>query len=116
MSQVSPSRHLATRRAGKCGGFAAVAPQASSSNTATANILMPLGMALMVGSEPRIALPIAMSASAAMCLPIATPPNALVFADGRLHAKDFLGIGLIIALLTPALSVLCVNSWYAAQG
>lgn len=84
------------------------------SNTATANILVPLGMALMVGSEPLIALPIAMSASAAMCLPIATPPNALVFANGRLRGKDFYGIGLIIALLTPALSVLCVNFWYAA--
>ena len=83
------------------------------SNTAAANILVPLGIAMALGSEPRIAMPIAMSASAAMCLPIATPPNALAFADGRLRVADFAGVGLIIGLVTPLASVLCVSFWYS---
>ncbi len=83
------------------------------SNTAAANILVPLGIAMAVGSEPRIAIPIAMSASAAMCLPIATPPNALVFSEGRLSTRDFMGVGLVIGLITPAASVLCVSWWYS---
>jgi sodium-dependent dicarboxylate transporter 2/3/5 len=82
------------------------------SNTAAANILVPLGVAMALGSEPRMALPIAMSASAAMCLPIATPPNAMVFANGRLSAKDFVGMGLLVGLITPPLAVGCVSVWY----
>ncbi len=79
------------------------------SNTAAANVLVPLGMAALAGAEPRIALPIAMSASGAMCLPVATPPNALASADGRLRARDFLGVGLLVGVLTPPLAVLAVR-------
>jgi sodium-dependent dicarboxylate transporter 2/3/5 len=82
------------------------------SNTAAANIIVPLSLAMAVGAEPRIALPVAMSASAAMCLPIATPPNALAYASGRLSTGDFVGVGLVVGLITPILSVLCVSLWY----
>jgi solute carrier family 13 (sodium-dependent dicarboxylate transporter), member 2/3/5 len=56
------------------------------SNTAAANILVPLGCGGSdgVGAAPGI-LPviIALSASTAMCLPIATPPNAIAYATGE---------------------------------
>ncbi len=83
------------------------------SNTAATNVLIPLGIAMAAGSEPRIALPIAMSASAAMCLPVATPPNAMVYADGRLRIKDFVGVGLLIGVVTPALAATIVGLWFA---
>jgi sodium-dependent dicarboxylate transporter 2/3/5 len=76
------------------------------SNTAAANIVIPLSVTMAVGAEARVAVPIALSASAAMCLPIATPPNAMVFATGRCHTKDFLRTGLIVGILTPILAVL----------
>lgn len=76
------------------------------SNTAAANIVIPLSVTMAVGAEPRVAIPIALSASAAMCLPIATPPNAIVFATGRCATKDFLRVGLIVGILTPLLAVL----------
>ena len=82
------------------------------SNTAAANILVPLSIAMAVGAEPRIAPPVAMSASAAMCLPIATPPNALAYASGRLSTGDFVRVGLLVGLITPILSVLCVSFWF----
>jgi sodium-dependent dicarboxylate transporter 2/3/5 len=76
------------------------------SNTAAANILVPLGAALGGEVDPSVVVPIALSASAAMCLPISTPPNALVFATGQVPARAFLRPGLLVGLLAPPLSVL----------
>jgi sodium-dependent dicarboxylate transporter 2/3/5 len=76
------------------------------SNTAAANILIPLGVALATGFEPQIAIPIALSASAAMCLPISTPPNAMVYASGRCKARDFLLLGGVIGIIAPLLVTL----------
>lgn len=78
------------------------------SNTAAANILVPLGAATAVslGAAPGI-LPvvIALSASTAMCLPIATPPNAIAYSTGDLGSRAFLAPGLILAAATPLLVV-----------
>jgi solute carrier family 13 (sodium-dependent dicarboxylate transporter), member 2/3/5 len=78
------------------------------SNTAAANILVPLGAAaaMSVGGAPGI-LPviIALSASTAMCLPIATPPNAIAYSTGELTARAFLLPGLLLGLITPLLTV-----------
>jgi sodium-dependent dicarboxylate transporter 2/3/5 len=40
-----------------------------------------------------------------MCLPIATPPNAIAYSTGELTARAFLLPGLLLALLTPLLTV-----------
>ena len=83
------------------------------SNTAAANILVPLGAAAAIGlgSAPGI-LPvvIALSASTAMCLPIATPPNAIAYSTGEINSRAFLAPGLLLAGLTPLLTVPWV-SW-----
>ncbi len=78
------------------------------SNTAAANVLIPIAISLASGFEARVALPLALAASAAMCLPIATPPNALVFSTGKVGSDDFLRPGLLIGALAPALGVLWV--------
>ena len=75
------------------------------SNTAAANVVIPLSVTMAVGAEARVAVPIALAASAAMCLPIATPPNAMIFATGKCGTRDFLRMGLIVGLLAPVLSV-----------
>jgi solute carrier family 13 (sodium-dependent dicarboxylate transporter), member 2/3/5 len=83
------------------------------SNTAAANILVPIGAAVAVGfgGAPGI-LPvvIALSASTAMCLPIATPPNAIAYSTGEIEARSFLWPGLILLLATPLVTVPWV-SW-----
>ena len=76
------------------------------SHTAAANILVPIGMAVAVGFEPRIVVPMALGASTAMCLPISTPPNAIAFAGGRLATRDFLKSGLLMGCLGPAIAAL----------
>ena len=73
------------------------------SNTAAANILIPLGVSLAVGFESIAAVAIAFGASAAMCLPVATPPNAIVYAAGRCDASDFMKTGLVMGLVVPAI-------------
>lgn len=81
------------------------------SNTAAANILIPIGIA--AGSSlggpseaAAFAIPMALSASAAMCLPISTPPNAIAYASGRVRSRDFLLPGLVIGVIACVLSPL----------
>lgn len=89
------------------------------SNTAAANILIPIGIAAGVASggsaeAAAFAIPMALSASAAMCLPISTPPNAIAYASGRVQAKDFLLSGAVIGIIAVPLTTLwtrCLLGW-----
>jgi len=80
------------------------------SNTGAANILIPIGFAsaLSLGngdSAPTLVISIALAASTAMCLPIATPPNAIAFSSGHVRTYHFIEAGLLIGLIAPAISV-----------
>tara|TARA_R110002073_G_scaffold241497_6_gene403490 strand:- start:13460 stop:15013 length:1554 start_codon:yes stop_codon:yes gene_type:complete len=75
------------------------------SNTAAANITVPIGLALAIGYEAQVVVPIALAASAAMCLPISTPSNAIASSSGDLESKDFIQIGLILGVVAIALAV-----------
>jgi sodium-dependent dicarboxylate transporter 2/3/5 len=75
------------------------------SNTAAANIVIPMGLALAPGHEASVAVAIALAASAAMCLPVSTPPNALAYSAGVLGTRDFISGGLVIGVLGVALVV-----------
>lgn len=76
------------------------------SNTAAANILVPLGIAFGAGMEAQTVVPIALAASSAMCLPISTPPNAIVFSSGEVATRDFLIAGVILGTLGTVFGVL----------
>ena len=76
------------------------------SNTAAANILIPIGMALGIGMEINYVVPLALAASSAMCLPVSTPPNAIAYSYGQLASKDFIVGGLLVGLLAPGICVL----------
>lgn len=85
------------------------------SNTATANIMIPIVLALAApGSEIFAALVIALTCSSAMCLPISTPPNAVAYASGRVATGDFMKMGLIMAVVGPLISVLWC--WMVLKG
>ena len=82
------------------------------SNTAAANILVPIGIAAASGLELMLVVPIALGASAAMCLPISTPPNAIAYTSGLLRNTDFMRAGVLIGLLAPLLAVIwCFIIW-----
>jgi sodium-dependent dicarboxylate transporter 2/3/5 len=79
------------------------------SNTATAALLVPILAVVCTGMGDRldaiggtatIIMGIALSASAAMCLPISTPPNAIAYSTGLVKQDQMLKIGLTVGLLT----------------
>jgi len=79
------------------------------SNTAAANILLPVTLVIAGGSGEAAGLmviPVALGCSVAMAMPISTPPNALVYSSGRLRTVDYLPIGLPMLLLGPPLALL----------
>lgn len=69
------------------------------SNTAAANLLVPLAMAMSVDQRGTMAILVAISASFAMAMPISTPPNALAFATGRVPAWTMILAGGLVSLL-----------------
>jgi sodium-dependent dicarboxylate transporter 2/3/5 len=68
------------------------------SNTATANLLIPVAVALPQG-ELIFVVAIALMCSSSMALPISTPPNAIAFGSGFLKSTDMLKSGLLITVL-----------------
>ncbi|SBS34243.1 Sodium-dependent dicarboxylate transporter SdcS [Marinomonas aquimarina] len=86
-----------------------------ASNTASAALLIPVFSALAeaFGVSPVIlAVLIAISASCAFMLPVATPPNAIVFASGHIKQSEMMRVGFILNIACIALlSVIAVLFW-----
>jgi sodium-dependent dicarboxylate transporter 2/3/5 len=77
------------------------------SNTATANLLLPLMAALgsseaglqALGGEMMLILVVTFSCSFAMALPVSTPPNAMAFATGLLPSSVLLRMGALVSVI-----------------
>ncbi len=78
------------------------------SNTATATILIPIGIILTFNNPVILPLVIGLCASTALFLPISTPPNAIAYSTGKLEQKDFRFGGLVVGLIGPILISLLV--------
>jgi len=73
-----------------------------TSNTATAQILLPIiaVMATGLGLNPLLLMvPGTIACSQAFMLPVATPPNAIVFGSGRVRISDMARTGLLINII-----------------
>lgn len=70
------------------------------SNTATANLLIPIVMVIPGESNIMLATTIALSCSLAMALPVSTPPNAIAFSTNMLKSKDMVKAGALISLVS----------------
>ncbi len=83
-----------------------------TSNTATAATFLPVlgGVALGLGRDPlllAVAVPAALAASGAFMLPVATPPNAIVYGSGAVRIQQMVRAGaglnvLFVFLITAA--------------
>jgi solute carrier family 13 (sodium-dependent dicarboxylate transporter), member 2/3/5 len=81
-----------------------------TSNTATAAALVPIVAAIGpgLGLHPlALAIPVAVAASLAFMLPVATPPNAIVFGSGFIGIPDLMRMGLRLNLV----SIVLITSW-----
>ena len=80
-----------------------------TSNTATTEMLLPIlaGLSLSTGMHPLLfMLPATLSASMAFMLPVATPPNAIVFGSDRIRVADMARAGLLLNLIGAVLVTL----------
>lgn len=79
------------------------------SNTATAALLIPILTVVCkamgdklngIGGTSTILIGVAIAASAAMCLPISTPPNAIAYSTGLVKQEQMLKVGLTCGIIT----------------
>ena len=73
-----------------------------TSNTATAAAFLPImaSVAVGMGENPfLLAVPVALAASSAFMLPVATPPNAIVFGSGDVSIPQMARAGIVLNLL-----------------
>jgi sodium-dependent dicarboxylate transporter 2/3/5 len=80
-----------------------------TSNTATAAMVMPILSAVAVGlgqSPLLLVVPAAIAASCAFMLPVATPPNAIVFGSGYVTIPQMVRSGFGLNMIGIALTVL----------
>ncbi|MDI5790810.1 anion permease [Bacillus licheniformis] len=70
-----------------------------TSNTATATMILPVlaSLALALNVHPyALMVPAAMAANCAFMLPVGTPPNAIIFASGKLKISEMVRTGFVI--------------------
>ncbi|AJQ96951.1 SLC13 family permease [Gynuella sunshinyii] len=73
-----------------------------TSNTATAAGFLPLlgPIAMSISNTPMtLVIPAAIAASCAFMMPVATPPNAIIFSSGQLRIADMAKTGLMLNLI-----------------
>ena len=85
-----------------------------TSNTATAATLIPIlaGIAPGLGLSPMVlAVPATLAASCAFMMPVATPPNAIVFGSGRITMRQMTRAGLGLNLAGIGIILLVTFAW-----
>ncbi|CAH1800554.1 unnamed protein product [Owenia fusiformis] len=85
-----------------------------TSNTAITTLMMPIlsGLSINIGLHPMILmLSATIAASCAFMLPVATPPNAIVFAYGHVTVVDMVKAGFMMNCVCVLVITLGINTW-----
>ncbi|XP_076831932.1 Na(+)/citrate cotransporter isoform X2 [Brachyhypopomus gauderio] len=89
-----------------------------TSNVATATLFLPVlaSMSQSTGLNPLyVMVPCTLSASFAFMLPVATPPNAIVFSYGDLKVSDMAKAGFMMNIIGILCTTLAINTWGRAM-
>ncbi|XP_003469782.1 solute carrier family 13 member 2 [Cavia porcellus] len=84
------------------------------SNVATTTLFLPIlaSMAQSICIHPLyVMLPCTLASSLAFMLPVATPPNALVFSFGDFKVTDMAQAGFLLNIIGVLVIMLAINSW-----
>ena len=88
-----------------------------TSNTATAATFLPVagGVAMGIGVDPMLlAIPVALAATCAFMLPVATPPNAIAFGSGYVTVSQMIRGGVwlnLIAMVLITITTMTLGVW-----
>ncbi|XP_023125238.1 solute carrier family 13 member 5a [Amphiprion ocellaris] len=85
-----------------------------ASNVATATLFLPVlaSMSQSISLNPLyVMIPCTLSASFAFMLPVATPPNAIVFSYGLLKVTDMAKTGAVMNIIGIGCISLAINTW-----
>uniref|UniRef100_A0A8C6Z8N6 Solute carrier family 13 member 5 n=1 Tax=Nothoprocta perdicaria TaxID=30464 RepID=A0A8C6Z8N6_NOTPE len=85
-----------------------------TSNVATATLFLPIfsSLATSIKINPLyVMLPGTLSASFAFMLPVATPPNAIVFSYGHICVLDMVKSGIVMNIIGVFCVTLAINTW-----
>ncbi|XP_075450544.1 Na(+)/citrate cotransporter [Ascaphus truei] len=85
-----------------------------ASNVATATLFLPIlaSMSRSIEVNPLyIMIPCTLSTSFAFMLPVATPPNAIVFSYGHLRVADMVKTGFMMNIIGVICTTIAINSW-----
>ncbi|XP_023646743.2 Na(+)/citrate cotransporter-like isoform X1 [Paramormyrops kingsleyae] len=85
-----------------------------TSNVATATLFLPIlaSMSQSIGLNPLyVMVPCTLSASFAFMLPVATPPNAIVFSYGYLKVSDMAKTGVVMNIIGILCISAAINTW-----
>ncbi len=80
-----------------------------TSNTATTEMILPIlaCMGVAMGTNPLVLMiPATLSASCAFMMPVATPPNAIIFGSGRVKISEMAKVGIAINIIGAVLIAL----------
>jgi sodium-dependent dicarboxylate transporter 2/3/5 len=85
-----------------------------TSNVATTEMILPIlaGLAVTIRINPLLLMiPATLAASLAFMLPVATPPNAIIFGTNRVRVKDMVKAGFLLNLAGILIATLVMYFW-----
>ena len=85
-----------------------------TSNVATANILLPVlsELAKSIGTNPLfLMIPATVTCSYAFMLPVATPPNAIVYSASGMKTSEMMFAGAVLNIICIAVNVIAINTY-----
>ncbi|CAL1267644.1 unnamed protein product [Larinioides sclopetarius] len=85
-----------------------------TSNVATANVILPVVAELAVAMRIHpmfLMIPVTISCSFAFMLPVATPPNAIVYEAGEMSTLDMLKPGILMNLVCVGIEVFMISTY-----
>ena len=85
-----------------------------TSNVATTEMILPIlaGLSMTIEINPLLLMiPATLAASLAFMLPVATPPNAIIFGTNRIRVKDMVKTGILLNLCGIIIATLIMYFW-----
>ena len=89
------------------------------SNSAMANLLIPIALALAatLGTDlVVVAVVVAVTCGLGMFLPVSTPPNAIAYATGTIATRQMVAVGVVVGVTGTLLAALALPLYWALIG